>query len=307
MILRPPGACHTGPYNRAMSEAAVQPGTLYVVATPIGNREDLTPRARRVLETVDRIAAEDTRHSRGLLDPLGIRTPLVALHEHNEREAAPALIEALAGGQSVALISDAGTPLLSDPGYWLVRAARAAGIPVVPVPGASALLAALAVAGLPTDRFAFEGFLPAKAAARRSRLEALAREPRTLVFYEAPHRVAETLRDLAEVFGADRPAVLARELTKKFETVRDGTLAELAGWVASDADQQRGEIVLVVGGAEEDVAASDAEAERVLRVLLDEMPSSRAAAVAARITGQRKNLMYERALALQGETEKQVR
>ncbi|HLP31614.1 MAG TPA: 16S rRNA (cytidine(1402)-2'-O)-methyltransferase, partial [Geothrix sp.] len=224
-------------------------GRLYVVATPIGNLADWSPRAREVLESVDLIAAEDTRHSGVLLKHFGIDRPLLALHEHNERDVVPELVARMAAGARVAQISDAGTPLVSDPGFHLVRAAQEAGITVVPVPGPSAVLAALAAAGLPTDRFVFEGFLPPKEGARRQRLEAMKDEPRTQVYFEAPHRVEETLGDLVRVFGADREAVVARELTKTFETIRRGTLAELAAWVAEDANQRRGEIVLVVAGA----------------------------------------------------------
>lgn len=280
-----------------MSNRAV----LYVVATPIGNLEDMTPRAVRVLSSVDLIAAEDTRHSAGLLRHFGVTTGTAAVHEHNEREQIPRLIELLRQGKSIALISDAGTPLVSDPGFRLVRAARAAGVDVVPVPGACAAVAALSVAGLPSDRFAFEGFPPAKAAARRAFFAGVRGEPRTLVFYEVPHRIVESLADMASVFGAERPAVFARELTKQFETVRAGTLAELHDWARSDPNQQRGEIVVLVHGAPaEDARASDAEAERILQLLMAELPTSRAVALAAGITGRKKNLLYDRALALTG-------
>ncbi|HHO68310.1 MAG TPA: 16S rRNA (cytidine(1402)-2'-O)-methyltransferase, partial [Gammaproteobacteria bacterium] len=200
------------------SESAPAAGTLFVVATPIGNLGDMTPRGVEVLQQADLIAAEDTRHSRRLAEHFGIATPMLALHEHNERSVAARLVERLRQGESIALISDAGTPLISDPGYQLVRAAREAGVPVVPVPGASALVAALSVAGLPTDRFVFEGFLPPRQAARRKRLEALKDEPRTLVFYESSHRIVDSLNDLKDVFGPGRQALLARELTKAFET-----------------------------------------------------------------------------------------
>jgi len=226
----------------------VQPGCLWVVATPIGHRDDLSARAIETLRAVAVIAAEDTRHSRPLLLHHGVATPLVALHDYNEREVVDALVARLQGGESVALISDAGTPLISDPGFRLVRAARAAGIRCAPVPGACAAIAALSVAGLPSDRFVFEGFLPAKAAARRSRLRELAGEPRTIIFYESSHRVAESLADMRDVFGAEREAVLARELTKMFETVLGEPLAALAARVAADPDQQRGEHVILVAG-----------------------------------------------------------
>lgn len=273
-------------------------GTLYVVATPIGNLEDISARALRVLREVALIAAEDTRHSSRLLAHFGIQTPLAACHEHNERNEGGRFIERLQAGDDVALISDAGTPLISDPGYHLVRQARAAGVVVVPVPGACALIAALSAAGLPSDRFIFEGFLPAKAAARRTRLEALKEEPRTLIFYEAPHRILESLGDFEDVFGGERMAVLGRELTKTFETLKGLPLAALRAWVEADSNQQRGECVLLVEGwqAPQGESAVSAEALRVLNLLLAEMPLKRAAAVAADITGVRKNLLYQAAL-----------
>ena len=223
-------------------------GSLYVVATPIGNLDDISARALKVLRDVSLIAAEDTRHSLRLMQHFGISTPLGACHEHNERDEGSRFIQRLLAGEDVALISDAGTPLISDPGYHLVRQARAAGIPVVPVPGACALIAALSAAGLPSDRFIFEGFLPAKAVGRRTRLERLKEEPRTLIFYEAPHRILECLQDMELVFGPDRPALLARELTKTFETLKGLPLAELREFVESDSNQQRGECVVLVAG-----------------------------------------------------------
>lgn len=279
-------------------------GTLYVVATPIGNLDDITARALRVLKEVSLVAAEDTRHSVRLLQHFGIETPLAACHEHNERDQGGRFLARLQAGDDVALISDAGTPLISDPGFHLVRQARAAGIPVVPVPGACALIAALSSAGLPSDRFIFEGFLPAKTTARRGRLEALKEEPRTLIFYEAPHRLLESLEDMRGVFGGDRPAVLARELTKTFETLRGAPLEELCGWVAADSNQQRGECVVLVGGwqAPEGEGALSAEALRVLDLLLAELPVKRAAALAAEITGVRKNLLYQAALERQADS-----
>ncbi|RRV27323.1 16S rRNA (cytidine(1402)-2'-O)-methyltransferase [Pseudomonas sp. o96-267] len=278
--------------------ATVQPGSLYVVATPIGNLDDISARALRILREVALIAAEDTRHSARLLQHFGIQTPLAACHEHNERDQGGRFLARLQAGEDVALISDAGTPLISDPGYHLVRQARAAGIAVVPVPGACALIAALSAAGLPSDRFIFEGFLPAKAAGRRARLEQVREEPRTLIFYEAPHRILECLQDMREVFGDDRPALLARELTKTFETLQGLPLAELCEWVAADSNQQRGECVVLVAGwqAPEGEDAVSAEALRVLDLLMAEMPLKRAAALAAEITGVRKNLLYQVAL-----------
>nr|WP_272891497.1 16S rRNA (cytidine(1402)-2'-O)-methyltransferase [Stutzerimonas stutzeri] len=273
-------------------------GTLYVVATPIGNLEDISARALRVLGDVALIAAEDTRHSSRLMAHFGIQTPLAACHEHNERDEGSRFIGRLQAGDDVALISDAGTPLISDPGYHLVRQARAAGIAVVPVPGACALIAALSAAGLPSDRFIFEGFLPAKTAARCTRLEALKEEPRTLIFYEAPHRILESLCDFEAIFGGARVAVLGRELTKTFETLKGLPLAELRAWVEADSNQQRGECVLLVEGwqAPPGESAVSTEALRVLDLLLAEMPLKRAAAIAADITGVRKNLLYQAAL-----------
>ncbi len=273
-------------------------GTLYVVATPIGNLEDISARALRVLREVALIAAEDTRHSARLMAHFGIGTPLAACHEHNERDQGERFLDLLRDGKDVALISDAGTPLISDPGFHLVRAARAAGIRVVPVPGACALVAALSAAGLPSDRFIFEGFLPAKSAARRARLETLREESRTLIFYEAPHRILQCLADLGDIFGAQRPALLARELTKTFETLKGLPLGELHAWVAADTNQQRGECVLVVGGWEAPAGddAVDGEVLRILDLLLGELPVKRAAALAAQITGVRKNLLYQLAL-----------
>lgn len=272
-------------------------GTLYVVATPIGNLDDISVRAQRTLREVALIAAEDTRHSLRLLQHFGIDTPLAACHEHNEREHGGRFLTRLLAGDDVALVSDAGTPLISDPGYHLVRQARAAGIAVVPVPGPCALIAGLSAAGLPSDRFIFEGFLPAKTVGRRSRLEALREEPRTVIFYEAPHRLLECLQDMAEVFGEERQAVLARELTKTFETIKGIPLGELRDWVASDSNQQRGECVLLLAGWEAPEAEGiDAESLRVLDLLLSELPVKRAAALAAEITGVRKNLLYQAAL-----------
>lgn len=277
------------------------PGTLYVVATPIGNLDDISARALKVLGDVALIAAEDTRHSARLMQHFGIATPLAACHEHNERDQGGRFLARLLAGEDVALISDAGTPLISDPGYHLVRQARAAGLAVVPVPGACALIAALSAAGLPSDRFIFEGFLPAKTAGRRARLEQVKEEPRTLIFYEAPHRILECLEDMQAVFGDERPALLAREISKTFETLKGLPLAELRAWVAADSNQQRGECVVLVAGwqAPEGEAAVSAEALRVLDLLLGELPLKRAAALAAEITGVRKNLLYQAALERQ--------
>jgi 16S rRNA (cytidine1402-2'-O)-methyltransferase len=275
------------------------PGRLYVVATPIGNLGDLSPRARETLQTCALIAAEDTRHTGLLLRHFGIATPLISLHDHNERQRAPELVLRIADGAAIALVSDAGTPAISDPGYALVRAAAAAGIEIVAVPGPCAAVAALSIAALPTDRFCFEGFLPARGAARRARLEALARESRTMVFYESPHRVVDTLEDCRESFGALREVTAAREITKLHETIYRGTLADLAERARQDADFSRGELVLVVAGAQ---AAPDerpsGELDRVLGVLLAELPLKQAARLAAQIAEVRDNEAYKRALVL---------
>jgi 16S rRNA (cytidine1402-2'-O)-methyltransferase len=278
-------------------------GTLYVVATPIGNLEDMTPRAIRILSEVDLIAAEDTRHSGKLLKHFSIEAKTEALHEHNERSQVPRLIEILQAGKSIAFITDAGTPLVSDPGFHLVRSARQAGLTVIPVPGACAAIAALSAAGLPSDRFVFEGFPPAKSAARRAVFEKLREEARTLIFYESPHRILESLKEMTEIFGPEREAVLARELTKQFETVRNGTLTELSEWVNRDPHQQLGEFVILIHGVPRaEREAVDEEAERVLRILLEELPVSQAAALAAKVTGLKKNRLYEYALNLKGDS-----
>lgn len=273
----------------------VEPGHLYVVATPIGNLRDLSPRAQAVLAAVDLIAAEDTRTSGVLLQHFGIGTRLKALHEHNERDFSPQLVAMLGEGKSVALISDAGTPLISDPGFDLVRAARAAGIPIVAIPGPCAAIAALSISGLPSDSFVFVGFLPPKSTARRKRLQELATESRTLIFYEASHRIVECVADLAEVF-ADRPLFLAREISKKFEQSFAGTGAEIVAWLKQDENRMRGEFVLIAQGA---VSTADAaQAQRVLELLLRELPAARAAKLAAEITGAPRNALYDLALKL---------
>lgn len=269
------------------------PGGLDVVATPIGNLDDLAPRAVAVLRAAQAIACEDTRHSQALMARFQIRTPLLAYHEHNERELAPRLVERMRGGERIALVSDAGTPLVSDPGFRLVAATHAAGLPVRSVPGPCAAIAALSVAGLPSDRFAFEGFLPAKSAARRERLATLAGETRTVVLYESCHRIAECLADAAETLGPARPATLCRELTKLHETVLASTLGELAVRVAADPEQQLGEIVLVVAGAGDAAeAATLREGQRVYALLARELPPGRAAKLAAAITGAPRNALY---------------
>jgi len=265
---------------------------LFVVATPIGNLDDLTPRARDTLSRVDLIAAEDTRHTATLLRHFGIDTPSLSLHDHNEAARAEQVVQRLRAGENVALVSDAGTPLVSDPGFRLVRAVREAGIRVSPVPGACAAIAALSAAGLPSDRFVFEGFLPPKPAARRTRLKALATESRTLMFYESSHRIVEMLADAAEAFGADRPAVLAREITKRFETLLDGSLAELHERVMADKDQQRGEFVVLVEGASMDEDAALGEGRRLYELLSRELPPARAAKLAAEFSGAPRRALY---------------
>ena len=278
----------------------IESGALYVVATPIGNLEDISARALRILREVNCIAAEDTRHTGQLLHHFGIETPLLSVHEHNERDRLAALVARLREGQALALVSDAGTPLISDPGFVLVRELRRQGLKVIPVPGPSSLLAALSVAGLPTDRFVFEGFLPARSAARQERLQALAQEERTLVLFEASHRIVETLADLATVFGAERPAVVSRELTKRFEEIHGATLGELTVWLAADPHRQKGEFVLVIQGAPAATEADTPPTRRLLTALLAELPASRAVAVAAKVTGLRKKPLYELALMLEG-------
>ncbi|MGH8215803.1 MAG: 16S rRNA (cytidine(1402)-2'-O)-methyltransferase [Rhodanobacteraceae bacterium] len=271
---------------------ARKPGTLWVVATPIGNLGDLSDRAREVLRDVAVVAAEDTRHTRPLLKHFGIPTPLTALHEHNERAAVPALLARLEGGEDAALVSDAGTPLISDPGFRLVRAAREAGLQVSPVPGACAAIAALSVAGLPSDRFVFEGFLPAKSAARRARLRTLAGEPRTLVFYESSHRIDGCCADLVDAFGAEREAALLREITKLHETHLGSTLGEIAVRVADDPEQRMGEFVLVVAGRGEDADAKLAEGQRVYALLRAELAPAQSAKLAAAISGAPRKALY---------------
>lgn len=275
-------------------------GQLFIVSTPIGNLEDFTHRAARVLREVNLIAAEDTRHSRRLLDHFSIGTPMQAVHEHNENQVADSLVARMCAGESIALISDAGTPLVSDPGFVLARAARHAGIEVLAIPGASAVLAALAVAGLPTDRFVFEGFLPAKSQARRARLLELKAEVRTLVLYESSHRIRACAEDLAELYGPDRQICLCRELTKMHETSVLMPASELPAWLMADSNRQRGEFVLVIAGAPP-AASAVGEVEGLLRQLLEELPPSAAARLAARISGLPKKDLYQLALEIRPE------
>ena len=277
-------------------------GSLYIVATPIGNMGDMTERAQKTLMEVDVIAVEDTRRSGQLLRNFEISTPMIAVHEHNERQICDSLLDRIDKGESIALISDAGTPLLSDPGYFLVNQARDRGVNVVPIPGVSAVITALSVAGLPTDRFVFEGFLPAKSSGRQQRLENVKDDVRTLIFYEAPHRIVEMLKDCQLVFGGNRKVVIARELTKTFETVHGDTLDALIPWVEADDNQKKGEFVVLVQGAEarEDTGV-DAESERILLILLKDLPVKQAAALAASITGLKKNALYQYAIKLKAE------
>lgn len=283
------------------SNGLVDKGSLVVVATPIGNLGDMSERAIGALSQVDRILAEDTRHSRRLLDHFGIDTPMVALHEHNEERQLPEVLAWLRGGERLALISDAGTPLVSDPGFRVVRGAREAGLAVTTVPGPCALVAALSVAGLPSDRFLFEGFLPSRQGARRQRLEALAPVTCTLIVYESPRRVQAALSDLVDVLGPQRPVAAIRELTKTFETVYFGAAADVVEQLMADPKSDKGEYVLVIGGAPARQVGDDLppEAEVMLKRLLDELPVKRAARVVADLTGARRNLLYQRALEWQ--------
>jgi len=279
-------------------------GRLYVVATPIGNLGDISSRALHSLRTCALIAAEDTRHTGGLLKHFGIETPMVSLHDYNELKRSPELVSRMQCGVTVALVSDAGTPGISDPGFDLVRACAAAGIEIIAIPGPCAAVAALSIAALPTDRFCFEGFLPARSSARRAHLNELVLEPRTLVFYESPHRVQDMLEDCARTLGPERPATVAREITKLHETLYRGSLSQLALRAAAEADFARGEIVLVVAGAPHragEAAGAAGELDRVLKPLLTELPLKQAARLAARIASVRDNEAYKRALQLKQE------
>ena len=275
-------------------------GSLFVVATPIGNLADMTYRAVEILQAVDLIAAEDTRHSRLLLKEYAISAALVAYHEHNEQKQTKYLMGKLLAGSDVALITDAGTPLISDPGYLLVSTAHDQQVPVVPIPGCCAAIAALSVAAIPSDRFVFEGFLPSKPAARLARLRQLDQEPRTLIFYESAHRIKETLSDLAKSFSLGRKVTLAREITKQFETIRKGTLSQILQWVKEDPNQKKGEFVLVVEGYRADKKV-DADTLRVLHILTEFLSPSRAVEATAKITGKSKNLVYQAGLAQKSE------
>ena len=276
-------------------------GTLFVVATPIGNLEDLTPRARQTLASVDLVAAEDTRHTLRLLSNIGAKPTLLALHDHNEERTVPRIIESLKDGKDVALVSDAGTPLVSDPGFRLVRAAHEQDIVVVPIPGASAVTAALSAAGLPTDRFCFEGFLPARQSGRRKVLGALEGEVRTMVFYESVHRIAASLADMVAAFGADRPAFIGRELTKMHEQCVQARLGELQSMVDVGTIVSKGEFVVVVTGGE-GRDESTVDADQLLELLSQNLGARDAARIAAELTGRKKNALYERLLEIRGES-----
>lgn len=273
-------------------------GIIYIVATPIGNLEDITLRAIRILREVHFIAAEDTRHSQRLLKHLNIATPLVALHDFNEKQRAEKLLKKVLEGASLALISDAGTPLISDPGYTLIQAAHEQGITVSPIPGPCAAIAALCASGLPTDRFVFEGFLPVKSKARQDRLHALCDEPRTLIFYEAPHRILDLVVDLNAIFGSSRRVTLAKEITKAFETIYATDLAGLKTWLEEQPIRQKGEFVLVVKGQTESRSSLDLDEDKVLAILQAELPLKQAVSLTAKILGKKKNAVYKRALLI---------
>ncbi len=284
---------------KQLDSTVISGGTLYIVPTPIGNLGDITRRALEVLQAVDLIAAEDTRHTGLLLQHFAINARLFALHDHNEQQKAHALLAKLQQGQSIALVSDAGTPLINDPGYHLVRTCREAGVRVVPLPGPCAAIAALSAAGLPSDRFCYEGFLPAKSKGRRDALQALEQEPRTLIFYESTHRLLDSLADICTVLGQARYVVLARELTKTWESIHGAPVGELLAWVQEDENRRKGEMVLIIEGHKADEEALPAEALRTLALLQAELPLKKAAALAAEIHGVKKNALYKYALEQQ--------
>jgi len=281
-----------------MSSVFVESGTLYIVATPIGNLTDISQRALDVLTHVDIIACEDTRHTQRLLSTYSIKNKTLSLHDHNERQRQDYVATLLQEGKSIALVSDAGTPLISDPGFHLVRHCRQLNLAVSPVPGACAAIAALSVAGLPTDRFSFEGFLPSKSGARQATLANLLEEPRTMVFYDAPRRAIDTVEDIVKVLGGERYVVIARELTKTFETIHSDTASNLLAWLQEDPNQLKGEMVLIIEGVKIDPNAIPAKAIETLKLLLAEMKPKKACAIAADIYGVKKNALYEIALAL---------
>ncbi|MEQ6969681.1 16S rRNA (cytidine(1402)-2'-O)-methyltransferase [Pectobacterium polaris] len=283
-------------------QADISASTLYIVPTPIGNLGDITQRALAVLASVDLIAAEDTRHTGLLLQHFAINARLFALHDHNEQQKADVLLAKLQSGQSIALVSDAGTPLINDPGYHLVRRCREAGVRVVPLPGACAAIAALSASGLPSDRFCYEGFLPAKTKGRKDKLRELGEESRTLIFYESTHRLLDSLQDISEVLGAERYVVLAREITKTWESIHGAPVGELLAWVKEDENRRKGEMVLIVEGHQVDESALSAEALRTLTLLRAELPLKKAAALAAEIHGVKKNALYRYGLEQEGDS-----
>ncbi|MFJ5319494.1 16S rRNA (cytidine(1402)-2'-O)-methyltransferase [Pectobacterium versatile] len=283
-------------------QADISASTLYIVPTPIGNLGDITQRALAVLASVDLIAAEDTRHTGLLLQHFAINARLFALHDHNEQQKADVLLAKLQSGQSIALVSDAGTPLINDPGYHLVRRCREVGVRVVPLPGACAAITALSASGLPSDRFCYEGFLPAKTKGRKDKLRELGEETRTLIFYESTHRLLDSLQDISEVLGAERYVVLAREITKTWESIHGAPVGELLAWVKEDENRRKGEMVLIVEGHQVDDSALSAEALRTLALLRAELPLKKAAALAAEIHGVKKNALYRYGLEQEGDS-----
>ncbi|MEQ9849517.1 16S rRNA (cytidine(1402)-2'-O)-methyltransferase [Pectobacterium brasiliense] len=283
-------------------QADISASTLYIVPTPIGNLGDITQRALAVLASVDLIAAEDTRHTGLLLQHFAINARLFALHDHNEQQKADVLLAKLQSGQSIALVSDAGTPLINDPGYHLVRRCREAGVRVVPLPGACAAITALSASGLASDRFCYEGFLPAKTKGRKDKLRELGEEPRTLIFYESTHRLLDSLQDISEVLGAERYVVLAREITKTWESIHGAPVGELLAWVKEDENRRKGEMVLIVEGYQIDDSVLSAEALRTLTLLRAELPLKKAAALAAEIHGVKKNALYRYGLEQEGDS-----
>lgn len=283
-------------------QADISASTLYIVPTPIGNLGDITQRALAVLASVDLIAAEDTRHTGLLLQHFAINARLFALHDHNEQQKADVLLAKLQSGQSIALVSDAGTPLINDPGYHLVRRCREEGVRVVPLPGACAAITALSASGLASDRFCYEGFLPAKTKGRKDKLRELGEETRTLIFYESTHRLLDSLQDISEVLGAERYVVLAREITKTWESIHGAPVGELLAWVKEDENRRKGEMVLIVEGHQVDDSALSAEALRTLALLRAELPLKKAAALAAEIHGVKKNALYRYGLEQEGDS-----
>jgi len=281
-----------------MTQTQIEPGTLYIVATPIGNLSDLTQRAIDTLTGVDVIACEDTRHTQRLLTAFSIKNKTISMHDHNERQRQEQIAKMLQEGKSIALVSDAGTPLISDPGFHLVRHCRQLGLKVSPIPGACAAIAALSTAGLPTDRFSFEGFLPSKSGARQKVLMELANEPRTMVFYDAPRRAIDTVADIVEVLGGERYVVMARELTKTFETIHSDSAENLLAWLALDPNQLKGEMVLIIEGHKAEVNEISPQITETLKLLVKELPPKKACAIAAQIYGVKKNTLYDLALSL---------